>query len=157
MDHVAILRKASFKKGEHILADILAGRKTIESRWYVHKIAPWDRIHSDDTVYFKESGCPITAKARVAQVLQYVDLDQNKVAEIVKKYGKQIDPNISEEEFLLWIKNHSQKKYCILIFLTDVTKIPPFKIDKTGFGSAAAWLVLWDIKEKLITKKKNGT
>ena len=41
MDHVAILRKACFKKGEDILGDILAGRKTIESRW-VEKISPFE-------------------------------------------------------------------------------------------------------------------
>ena len=145
MDHVAILRKAGF--GDHILADIVAGRKTIESRWYVNKVAPWDRIFAGDTVYFKESGCSVTAKAYVSKVLQYDNLNPEKIKEIIIRYGKQIAPNLPEEEFFVWAQNHSDKNYCILIFLEGVTKIPPFDIDKKGFGSASAWLTVDNIEQ----------
>lgn len=145
MDHVAILRKSNFKQGDNILRDILSGRKTIESRWYVNKIAPWDKICAGDAVYFKESGCPVTAKAQVSKVLQYDNLDKAKALEIITKYGKQIAPNLLEEEFFLWAQNHSDKKYCILIFLEDVQKIAPFNINKSGFGSACAWLAVGNI------------
>lgn len=145
MDHVAILRKSNFKKDDDILGDILSGRKTIESRWYVNKVVPWDKIFAGDTIYFKESGCPLTAKANVSEVLQYDNLDEAKALEIVAKYGKQIAPNLLEEEFFLWAQNHTDKRYCILIFLENVRKIPPFNIDKTGFGSACAWLCVGDI------------
>ena len=147
MDHVAILTKANFKKGDNILGDILSGRKTIESRWYVNKVAPWDKIFQGDTVYFKESGCPVTAKAYVSKVLQYDTLNPEKLAQIINKYGKQIDPDLSKEEFFTWAQSHSDKKYCILIFLCDVTKIPPFGINKKGFGSASAWLVVTDVNK----------
>ncbi len=143
MDHVAILRKASF--GDHILSDIIAGRKTVESRWYVHKVAPWGKIIAGDTVYFKESGCPVTAKAQVSKVMQYDNLDTEKVTEIINTYGKHIAPNLPEDEFFLWAQNHSDKKYCILIFLENVQQISPFNIDKTGFGSACAWLLVGNI------------
>ena len=56
MDHVAILRKAKVSRGDNLLQDILDGTKTIESRWYVNKISPWDKIKSGDTVYLKEFG-----------------------------------------------------------------------------------------------------
>jgi len=116
MDHVAILRKSNFKKGDNILGDIIAGRKTVESRWYVHKVAPWDKIFAGDTVYFKESGCPVTAKAYVSKVLQFDALTADKVREIISDYGKQIAPSLPEEEFFLWAETHADKKYCILIF-----------------------------------------
>lgn len=147
MDHVAILRKSNFKKDDDILGDILSGRKTIESRWYVNKIAPWDKIFAGDTVYFKESGCPITVKAYVSKVLQYDNLNEAKALEIITEYGKQIAPNLPEEGFFLWAQSHSEKNYCILIFLEDVQKIRPFNIDKTGFGSACAWLVVGNIEK----------
>lgn len=143
MDHVAILRKASF--GDHILSDIIAGRKTIESRWYVNKVAPWGKIFAGDIVYFKESGHPVAAKAQVSKVLQYDNLDTEKVTEIINTYGKYIAPNLPEDEFFLWAQNHSDKKYCILIFLENVQQISPFNIDKTGFGSACAWLLVGNI------------
>ena len=93
------------------MGDILAGRKTIESRWYVHKVAPWDKIFAGDTVYFKESGCPITAKAHVSKVLQFDALDASKVRAIISDYGKQIAPNLPEGEFFLWAETHQAKKY----------------------------------------------
>lgn len=145
MDHIAILRKSNFKKSDNVLGDILAGRKTIESRWYVHKVAPWDKIFAGYIVYFKESGCPVTAKAYVSKVLQFDALTADKVHEIISDYGKQIAPNLPKEKFFLWVENHMDKKYCILIFLEDVRKIQPFDIDKTGFGSASAWLCVGNI------------
>ena len=145
MDRVAILRKACFKKGEDILGDILAGRKTIESRWYVNKVAPWDNIHAGDTVYFKESSCPVTAKTRVGKVLQFDGLTAVSINEIVTSYGKLIDPNISEDEFTSWCNSHPEKRYCILVFLEHVEKIGPFEISKQGFGISSAWLVVGDI------------
>jgi len=151
VDHVAILRKSNFKKGDNILGDILTGRKTIESRWYVHKVAPWDRIFAGDTVYFKESGCPVTTKAYVSEVLQFDALTADKVRAIISDYGKQIAPNLPEEEFFLWAEVHMDKKYCILIFLEDVQKIQPFDINKTGFGSASAWLCVGNIDQVKLT------
>jgi len=145
MDHVAILRKSNFKKGDNVLGDILSGRKTIESRWYVNKVAPWDKIFAGDTVYFKESGHPVTTKARVSKVLQYDNLNPEKVAEIITKYGKRIAPNLLEEEFFIWVQGRSDKRYCILIFLQDVVKVLPFRVDKKGFSSASAWLVVRNI------------
>jgi len=41
------------------------GEKQIESRWYVNKINPWNKVKVGDTVYFKNSGDPVTAKVRV--------------------------------------------------------------------------------------------
>ncbi len=105
-----------------------------------------------DTVYFKETGCPVTAKACVSKVLQFDELTADKVRPIISDYGRQIAPNLPEEEFFLWAENQADKKYCILIFLKDAQKIQPFSIDKTGFGSASAWLCVGDINRvKLIT------
>jgi len=39
MDHVAILSKKY-----ELLDKIISGEKTIESRWYVNRIAPWNKM-----------------------------------------------------------------------------------------------------------------
>jgi hypothetical protein len=145
MDHVAILRRAIISKGDNLLGDILAGTKTIESRWYVNKVSPWDRIKTGDFVYFKESGCPITAVAKVAKVLQYENLDRHVISKIIKTYGKQIAPNTLEDEFLAWGETANKKRYCILVFLTEIKKIEPFEVDKKGYGISSAWLCVGDI------------
>jgi ASC-1-like (ASCH) protein len=66
MDHVAILRKSS-----QLLEKILAGEKKIESRLCSARFSPWDRISTGDTIYFKYSGMPVEAKAKVKKVRQF--------------------------------------------------------------------------------------
>lgn len=51
MHHVAIM-KPSWK----LIPKILSGEKTIESRWYQTRRAPWNGIAAGDVVYFKDSG-----------------------------------------------------------------------------------------------------
>ncbi len=145
MDHIAILRKSKVTKGDDLLGAIIAGQKTIESRWYVNKIAPWNKVHAGDTIYFKESGCPVTAKANVSEVLQFENLSEKIVAEIISKYGKQIAPQSSKKDFSEWGKTQSTKRYCILVFLSNVAKVEPFTINKQGFGIACAWMIVKDV------------
>lgn len=145
MDHIAILRKSNIKKGDNLLKAILDGKKTIESRWYVHKIAPWNNIKIGETIFFKESGCPVTAKALISDVIQYDNLTPTIIEEIIVKYGKLISPGTNLESFLFWGKKQVKKKYCILVFLKDIEKIEPFNINKQGFGISAAWLTTQDI------------
>ena len=47
--HVAIM-----KKSWGLVEKILAGEKTVESRWYKSKCVPWDRIKPKDIIYFKD-------------------------------------------------------------------------------------------------------
>lgn len=70
MNHIAIM-----KKSWELIPKIISGEKTIESRWYKNRIAPWDRISEGDTVYFKDSGEPVSAVATVSKVLQFDNLD----------------------------------------------------------------------------------
>jgi len=147
MDHVAILRKANIKKGDNLLGNILDGTKTIESRWYVNRVAPWDKVKKGDTVYLKESGCPVAAKAMVSKVLQHANITGGIVKEIIKDYGRKIAPDTTKEEFLVWANAQNKKRYCILVFLENVKKVKPFDIDKTGYGISSAWLVTENINK----------
>jgi len=135
MDHVAILDKK-----RKLLDRIISGEKTIESRWYKHRRAPWNAISRGDTIYFKDCGEPVTAKASVKDVLFFDRLDKTKVSMILKKYGKAIGfTNLEYTDYYIG------RNYCILVFLEDVKGIEPFNIDKTGYGNANAWLTLKDI------------
>ena len=142
MDHVAILtRKYKY------IEKILNKEKTVESRWYVTKIVPWDRIKKGDTVYLKNTGEPVTAKAIVSKVLFFKDLSKEKILEIYESYGREIIPEATESDFALYAqdKYSKKKKYCILIFLNNPKRIKPFSINKTGFGNACAWMIVKDI------------
>lgn len=145
MDHVAIM-----KKSLKLIPKILNGEKTIESRWSVHKIAPWNRVSRGDVVYFKNCSMPVTAKALVAKVLQYEALGSVKVNEIVEKYGGVGKICLTDPKTLQDFARN--KRYCVLIFLKDPATLKPFNINKSGFGNACAWLCVDNIRRvKILT------
>ena len=112
------------KRFGDLIAKILSGEKKIESRWSKNKIAPWDRVKTGDKIYFKNSGGPIVIMATVEKVRQFEKKDFAK--------AKELFPAADE-----WVLG---KNYCVLIWLKNSKKVSPFKINKSGFGSAAAWL-----------------
>jgi hypothetical protein len=147
MDHIAILRKSKIGKKDNLLGDIISGDKTIESRWYINKSAPWTKIKPDDNIYFKESGCPVSANAKVSDVIQFENLNSVQIEDIINKYGNRIAPRASKEGLRKWAISLNKKNYCMLIFLKEVRLVKPFMINKSGFGNACAWLIVGSINK----------
>lgn len=142
MHHVAIMKK-SWK----LIPKIISGEKTAESRWYKFKHLPWDRIHPGDTIWFKDSGEPVTVCAKVTRVSQFHDLTLQKTKEILVKYGRndlgvdmagKLPRGLSD-----YFRN---KSHAIFVFFKDVQCVKPFNIDKTGFGVMSAWITVPDIE-----------
>lgn len=140
MDHVAIM-----KKSWGLTQKILAGQKKIESRWYSVKYPPWNAVKTGETVYFKDSGEPVTIKAEVSIVKQFSGLTPEKVKEILDKHGD--DDGIEKEKIPKYFELFRNKKYCMLIFLKNPQKIEPFDIDKKGFGAMSAWITTDDVNK----------
>lgn len=126
MQHIAILRQPFFNM-------VISGEKTIESRWSMHKVAPYGKVGVGDEILLKETGKNVTATAKVKDV-KYYELTPEMVEEIRIKYGKQIGTDKSED----W-KDTLQKKYCTLIWLEDVKHISPIKVQKSN---GAGWIVV---------------
>ncbi len=137
MDHVAIMNK---KLGS--IDKILSGDKTIESRWLKNRSAPYGKVTIGDTVYFKDSGGLVRAKATVYKVVQFNNLTPITDKKIISKYGNKGRIFLQELSDLSWLK---AKKYCVLIWLKDPYKVTPFKVDKTGFGVSSAWITVENI------------
>jgi ASC-1-like (ASCH) protein len=140
MDHVAIM-----KKSWGLTSKIVDGSKTIETRWYKNRSAPWDRVKKGDMIYFKDSGESVSVKATVSKVEQYSDLDDSQIRQILSKYGSR---DLGTEEIPAEIRDYVYgKKYGIVIFLEDAEPVEPFEIDKAGFGAMSAWLCVDDIND----------
>ena len=139
MEHLAIM-----KKSWNLTNKILTREKTVESRWYKNQYPPWNKIKTGETIYFKDSGNPVTIKAKVTKVLQFDNLNSDKNNEIISKWGKE-DLGVNEipQQIQEYIKN---KNYCILVFFDNVEKIKPFKIRKKGFGMMSSWLCIDNIR-----------
>ena len=137
MDHIAIMNKRW-----KLIPKIINGTKTIESRWYVNKIKPWNSIKVGERVFFKNSGEPITVSTVVSKVLQFENLDETQFRNIMEEYGDGIQ--VIEREY---DEYYQSKNYCILVFLKDVKQLEkPFNISKKGFGSACAWMCVDNIE-----------
>ncbi len=140
MEHIAIMRKSW-----GLTNKILTGQKTIESRWYKSKYPPWNRIKPGETIYFKDSGNPVTIRTEAARIVQYSSLTPKKVWDILNENGIADGIDIKDlPKFYEWCKN---KKYCMLIFLRNPKKIKPFNIDKTGFGIISAWISIGNVNK----------
>lgn len=138
--HVAIMRKSW-----GLTPKLLTGEKTIESRWYRNRCRPWNQIETGDIVYFKDSGEPVRIRSVVKKVLQFDNLNSEKVKQILKKYGKADGLGIGAEDFDKYFEMFRNKRYCVIIALKNIERIEPFQIDKTGFGTMSAWLTVNDI------------
>ncbi|MFA4906849.1 MAG: ASCH domain-containing protein [archaeon] len=133
MEHLAIM-----KKSWHLTERILSGKKTVESRWYSSRRAPYGKIRPGETVYFKDSGEPVALKAKVRKVLEFSGLTPKKVREILSRYGKM--DGLRKDEIPKFFGLFRSKKYCVLIFLSNPAKVKPFEIGKRGFGNMSAWI-----------------
>lgn len=143
--HIAIMRKSW-----GLLEKIRSGEKTIESRWSLHRISPWNEIEKGDTIYFKDSGQPVTLSAVADKVAQFEELTPVKVGEILHQYGQKDGLDVGElDQYYEQFKN---KRYCILIFLKDIRKIEPFYLNKKGFGTMSSWITVDDIERVKIVK-----
>jgi len=133
------------RKSWGLTQKILSGKKKIESRWYLNRYRPWNSIGDNDTIFFKDSGSPITLMAKVDHVLQFEKLTPGKASKLLHTYGNKdgIPSNMIKKYYEIF----KDKRYCILIFLKDVRSIKPFDIDKTGFGNMSAWITVDDIEK----------
>ena len=139
MEHLAIM-----KKSWGLTDKILTGEKTVESRWYKSRRAPWDKIKTGDRVFFKDTAGPVRVKATVAKVLQFANLTSEKTEEIMVQYGRaDLGTNHIMPEIRGYVKG---KKYCVLVFLNNPVEVEPFEVDKTGFGAMSAWISVDNIE-----------
>lgn len=140
MDHVAIMtRKLPF------LQRILNGQKIIESRWYLSKRVPWNRVQIGDTIYFKNVGDPVTVQAVITQIEQFFDLNPLSITHLVRTKAHAL--GLFGHEINAFIEQNKYKKYAVFMHLENVNLIKPFQVNKKGFGAMSAWISVPDIKQ----------
>lgn len=128
---------------EPFLALLFKGEKKIESRFSINNVSPYNKISKNDIVILKSSGGPVSGFFIAGDVLYYSNLNNTKLKEIEKKYGKQIcadyDPSFWE--------NREATNYATLIEIKGVTPLSPFRIEKKD---RSAWAVLQESKQSLL-------
>lgn len=126
--HLAVLYPA-------YLADILAGRKTVECRFGRTGLPPHGFLQAGDLIWFKEVSGPVRAVVRARSVRRLADLTPARVRLIRREWGRQIR---APEAF--W-QAHRGATAATLIWLGSVCPLRPFWVDKRD---RRAWVVLAD-------------
>ncbi|MDO8570594.1 MAG: hypothetical protein Q7R97_03340 [Candidatus Daviesbacteria bacterium] len=126
--HLAIMDRATIDK-------ILSGKKIIETRFSLHKIAPFGVVSSGDLVYMKASGGEIIGQFRVKKVFFFEGFDQKDFFDLKKRYEKEIN---ADENY--W-NNKKDCKFGTLIFISESERFitSPIKIKKSD---QRGWMVL---------------
>lgn len=117
---------------EPYLTYMLAGQKTIESRFSKAKISPYEKIKKGDIVFIKRSGGPVIGYFTVKEV-HFFDFETTPIEYIKEKYAKELCVN---KEF--WNKK-KDSKYATLIEIDNLKELSPFTITKKNMQT---WIVL---------------
>jgi hypothetical protein len=116
------------------LNDILIGKKTIESRFTMRQIAPFNKVHVNDKVYLKQSGGKIIGEAIVRLVEYFSNLSPAKILDLIEHYKNELQ---LKSEF---IEKKKESKYITFIWLKNVVKyVTPREFKHVGMQS---WIIL---------------
>jgi hypothetical protein len=118
---------------EPFLQFLLQGRKTVESRFSIHRRAPFGCVNSGDLVLIKESGGPVVAIAEVSKVWYY-QLDESAWDVIRSRFSQQLC--VEDPEF--W-KSKASSCFATLMQFARIDKLEPVSCSKKD---RRGWVVL---------------
>lgn len=118
---------------EPYLSYVLAGRKSVESRFSRHRVAPFDQVGLGDLLLLKSQSGPVTGVARVAHVDSY-RLDPVIWASIRNRFSAALC--VTDERF--WVERR-EARYATLMRLAAALAVEPLVLEKRD---RRPWVVL---------------
>jgi hypothetical protein len=126
---------------EPYLQYILEGKKTVESRFGVHRYPPFGYVREGDVLLLKKSGGPIMGICLVGQVWFY-HLD----AHSWRKIKQDFSSSLCAQDPEFWNQRRAAS-YATLMLIKDVRPITPFEISKKD---RRGWVTL---KNSIVTQE----
>jgi len=118
---------------EPYLSYVLAGRKSVESRFSRHRVAPFGQVGVGDLLLLKAQSGPVTGVASVAHVDSYV-LDPASWAAIRERFSAALCAEGDE----FWA-DRRDARYATLMRLAEAVPIEPLAMEKRD---RRPWVVL---------------
>lgn len=119
---------------EPYLRYVLEGRKTVESRFGVHRAPPFDCVIAGDLLLLKGASGPVTGIARISHVWMY-RLSRSAWEEIRERFGSALC--LDDEE--AFVTSRRGSRFATLMRLTDVRPLRPIPVVKRD---RRGWVVL---------------
>jgi len=111
---------------------LLQGKKTVESRWMINRVAPYGKAHSGDLVYVKKSGGPVLATFRIGWCVE---------GALTRVLPFAVEHQVAlcvDDAFLLKLEA-DKKRFGVLMEVTDLKIFDSFAVIKPGMSG---WVVL---------------
>lgn len=109
---------------EPYLSAVLDGRKTIESRFGVHRCAPYEQVGPGDLILLKRSGGPVVGIALAGET-SFHQLDGGALRDIRQRYARQLHA----EDDGFW-EARAGKRYATLIEIEEAVEIDTMTVEK---------------------------
>jgi hypothetical protein len=109
---------------EPFLQFVLEGRKTIESRFSMHRLAPYDKVRSGDIIVLKRSGGPVVGVCIVTEAWFY-RLDTASWRLIRRDFAAAL----CAQDPAFW-RARKHASYATLMSLSEVLEVPPIPLKR---------------------------
>jgi hypothetical protein len=136
MDHVVCM-----DAGSQELENLVNGNKSMILRGADSKDLPYGSVNEGDTLYFVSSAGlgEVKAKAVVSYVYNSGSLSVEESFETIIRNQDKLQ--LPDNQF----DRLAGKKYLVLIGISDIEEIEPFRIDRNGFTYPYDWLPVENI------------
>ncbi len=136
MDHVIYL-DANAKE----LDLLLSTKKTMIIRGATGRKMPYGRVNQGDILYFINNNAEgiILAKANVKSVFNSDKMTESESAQLINNHQEKLQ--LTKKQYERW----AGKRYLVLIEISGVEKVEPFRIDKSNYGNMDDWLPVEEI------------
>ena len=137
MDHIVYL-DASARE----LDLLLDHKKTMIMRGAAGRRMPLGRVNRGDVPYFINNNAEglVLAKSKVESVYNSDKLTEEGAAQLIDKHQGQLQ--LTKKQVQRW----AGKRYLVLIEISGVEKVEPFRIDKSNYGNIDDWLLVEQIE-----------
>jgi hypothetical protein len=138
MDHVVYL---DAKANE--LELLLEGKKTMIVRGATGRKMPHGRVDAGDVLYFINNNAEgvVPAMAKVKSVIHSEKMTEEESTQLIDRHQGKLQ--LTPKQVARW----AGKRYLVLVEVSDLEKVPPFRIDKSGYGNMDDWLLVEDIEK----------
>jgi len=137
MDHVVYLDAAAKE-----LELLLSAQKTMIIRGATGRKLPYGKVIPGDTLYFINNNAEgiIRAKANVKSVFNSEKQSEQESTQLIDQHQNKLQ--LTKKQLGRW----SAKRYLVLIEVSDMQWVEPFRIDKNDYGNMDDWLPVEDIE-----------
>jgi len=144
MDHVVYLDAGAIE-----LDTLLSNKKTMIIRGATGRKIPYGRVNQGDVLYFINNNSEglILAKAKVVSVFNSDKMTEKESAKLVETHQGKLQ--LTKKQYDRW----AGKRYLVLIEVSGVEEVEPFRIDKSNYGNMDDWLPVEQIESVRIKEQ----